>query len=42
MTEQQIIETLATLDEIQVADTDAYEKYKSAVRGLIGKMSERL
>ncbi len=33
---------LVTLDEIQAADADAYEKYKSAVRGLIGKMSERL
>lgn len=33
---------LATLDEIQTCDPEVHEKYKNAVRGLIGKMSERL
>ncbi|WP_035295155.1 DUF3102 domain-containing protein [Brevibacillus thermoruber] len=33
---------LGTLNEIQATDADTYEKYKGAVRGLIGKMTETL
>jgi DNA repair exonuclease SbcCD ATPase subunit len=33
---------LATLAEIQATDPETHEKYKGAVRGLIGKMQERL
>jgi len=33
---------LATLAEIEAADQETYKKYKGAVLGLIGKMSERL
>lgn len=33
---------LGALDSVKEADLEAYEKYKKAVSGLIGKMSERL
>lgn len=33
---------LATLAQIQAADQDMHEKYRGAVLGLIGKMSERI
>ncbi|MBO8164685.1 MAG: DUF3102 domain-containing protein [Brevibacillus sp.] len=33
---------LGTLNEIQATDAETYEKYRGAVRGLIGKMAENL
>lgn len=33
---------LATLKEVKAADPETYEKYKTALKGLIEKMSERL
>jgi len=35
-------ELLVTLDEVKYESPEAHEKYKGAVTGLIGKMSERL